>query len=138
MEQTEEEIKQDEGKELKNYQASIKKLEALLGSPKPLTGKKKLPKDDMASLASALFKEENEAFQVEIKTELKELIKKKIEFDKLVKSKKDEVAKAEKEGYKSFAESANKLFNKIESVGEIEKSYYDALKATTENTHTPE
>jgi len=122
-----EDQKQEEGKELKSYENNLKKLVAILGSEKPLTGKKKLPKDELSNVVESLFKEEREAQQLEIRTEIKNLVTKKIEMDRAFRAKQEELDKLKKEKYKEFSEAANKLFNKIDGISDIEKSYYDAL-----------
>jgi len=124
---TEEQKPEESGKDQKNYDATMKKLIALLGNDSLMKSKKKLPKDDVGSIISELFKEERETLQTEIKSELRELIKKKVEMDRALKAKQDELEKLTKDKQKEFNEAANKLFNKIEGIGEIETSYYDTL-----------
>ena len=55
-------------------------------------------------------------------------------MEKLFSDKRKELEKLEKEKKEEFCKAANTLFDKIEDVGEIEKSYYDALTLTTKTT----
>jgi len=125
---------QDDSKELKSFESNIKKLTALLGSDKPLKGKTKLPKDEVAGLVTELFKEDREAKQASVKTKIKELVLAKINMDKAFKQKQQEIDSLRKEKYKEFNKAANDLFNEIEGISELEKQYYDSLKSTTETT----
>lgn len=125
---------QDDSKELKSFESNIKKLTALLGSDKPLKGKTKLPKDEVAGLVTELFKEDREAKQATVKTKIKDLVLAKINMDKLVKQKQQELNSVIKEQHKAFNKAANELFNEIEGISELEKQYYDSLKSATETT----
>lgn len=119
----------DEPKD-KKFQATISKLIAVVGGKQNLKIPKKTPKDDLGDIVSSLFQEERQALLNSTKEELKTILKKYAEMEKLFSDKRKELEKLEKEKKEEFCKAANTLFDKIEDVGEIEKSYYDALKLT--------
>lgn len=115
----------------KKYTATLSKLIAIVGGKQNLKIPKKTPKDELGSLVSTLFEEEKNAALASTKEELKSLLKKFAEMEKLFSDKRKELEKLEKEKKAEFCKAASTLFDKIEDVGEIEKTYYDALKLTT-------
>lgn len=119
---------QENGKENKKFDEAIKKLIAVVGGKEKLKVPKKVPNDLLGGIVNDLFKEEREAALTSTKEDLKTLLKKYAEMEKLLNDKRKELDKLEKEKKEEFAKAANVLFEKIENVGEVEKTYYNALK----------
>lgn len=119
---------QENGKDNKKFDEAIKKLVAVVGGKEKLKVPKKVPNDLLGGIVNDLFKEEREAALTTTKEDLKTLLKKYAEMEKLLNDKRKELDKLEKEKKEEFAKAANVLFEKIENVGEVEKTYYNALK----------
>jgi len=121
---------QEEGKTAKNFEATMKRLVAIVGGEEQLFPKKKVKNDVLASIVSELTKEKKEKLEKDIKAELITLLDKRVELNKALDEKKAELKKLEETKMKEFNEAASKLFNKIEGIADIEKSYYESLTST--------
>jgi hypothetical protein len=119
---------QENSKENKKFDEVIKKLIAVVGGKEKLKVPKKVPNDLLGGIVNDLFKEEREAALASTKEDLKNLLKKYAEMEKLLSEERKKIDKLEKEKKEEFAKAANSVFEKIENVGEVEKSYYNALK----------
>jgi fructose-1-phosphate kinase PfkB-like protein len=119
---------QENGKENKKFDEVIKKLIAVVGGKEKLKVPKKVPNDLLGGIVNDLFKEERESALASTKEDLKNLLKKYAEMEKLLSEERKKIDKLEKEKKEEFAKAANSVFEKIENVGEVEKSYYNALK----------
>lgn len=113
----------------KNYDANFKKLVALMGGEKQLK-KPSIPNDEVGTIVEELIKERREEKIKEFKEGAKKLLDKKIEFDKECRKAEEDFKKAVTEKKKNFTEEMKKVFNIIEDINAIEKSYYDSMKAT--------
>jgi hypothetical protein len=127
MSQTQEQQQQEAGKVGKKFEENLKKITALLGGPKPLSGKKRLPKDAVGTLVEQLLKEKVEAAGVKFKTDLGELIEKKIAFDKAVAEEEKKLAKFKEDKMAEFNKSAQGILDQIEGIDEMTASYYSTL-----------
>ena len=129
---------QEQGKEaakvLVGFDNTVKKLTAIVNGPDNLKVVRKVAKDSVESLVQDLFKEETEATILEVRNELKTLLKNYVLLNNTIKEEKAKLAAAEIAKKKEFNTAANKLFNKIDGVEVITKEYYsaftDAAKAT--------
>jgi len=121
-------VQQEENKTAKNYETTMKRLVAIVGGEEQLFPKKKVKGDVLASIVSELTKEKKEKLEKELKADLVALLDKRVEMNKAFEEKKAELKKLEESKMKEFNEAASKLFNKIEGIADIEKSYYDSLK----------
>lgn len=121
-------VQQEENKTAKNYETTMKRLVAIVGGEEQLFPKKKVKGDVLASIVSELTKEKKEKLEKELKADLVALLDKRVEMNKAFEEKKAELKKLEESKMKEFNEAASKLFNKIEGINDIEKSYYDSLK----------
>lgn len=131
-ENTNNQQQEDKDKIKKNFNTAMTKLVAIVGGEENLFPKKKIKKDTLATIVEGLVKEEKEALETSIKTEIKELLSKHVTLIKEVKAKEDELNKLKQTKQKEFTEAASKLFNKIENMDQLEKAYYESLKGATE------
>lgn len=114
----------------KQFENTMKKLVAIVGGKENLSTKKKVGKDVLANVVNGLMQEKREATEKEVKEKLTELLSKKVEFDKLMNEKRAELDKLEKTKKKEYVDSANRLFQLIESLDELERDYYKSLSDT--------
>lgn len=135
MEETPEKVvetpEQQNDKVSKQFDANFKKLVALLGGDKALK-KTSVPNDELGNIVEDLLKERREEFVKEFKSKAKELLDKKIEFDKEVKKAEEEFKNKVIGKKKEFSEKMKGLFNMVENIQEVEKSYYSSFKETKE------
>ena len=135
MEETPEKVvetpEQQNDKVSKQFDANFKKLVALLGGDKALK-KTSVPNDELGNIVEDLLKERREEFVKEFKSKAKELLDKKIEFDKEVKKAEEEFKNKVTNKKKEFSEKMKGLFNMVENIQEVEKSYYSSFKETKE------
>lgn len=135
MEETLEKVvetpEQQNDKVSKQFDANFKKLVALLGGDKALK-KTSVPNDELGNIVEDLLKERREEFVKDFKSKAKELLDKKIEFDKEVKKAEEEFKNKVISKKKEFSEKMKGLFNMVENIQEVEKSYYSSFKETKE------
>lgn len=113
-----------------NFTATMKKLVAIVGGEEQLFPKKKIKKDVLSTIVDGLIKEKKENLEKEVKAELVTLLDKHVELKKAFNDKELELKKLKETKMKEFNEAASKVFNKIDGIADIEKSYYDSLKTT--------
>lgn len=111
----------------KNYDNILKKLVAVVGGKEKLLPQKKIGKDLVATVVEGLMKEKKENLVKEVKDDLNNLLTKNIEVNKAVTEKQKELDNLKKQKQKEFTEAANKVFEKIDNLGELEQEYYQAL-----------
>lgn len=135
MEETPEKVvetpEQQNDKVSKQFDANFKKLVALLGGDKALK-KTSVPNDELGNIVEDLLKERREEFVKDFKSKAKELLDKKIEFDKEVKKAEEEFKNKVISKKKEFSEKMKGLFSMVENIQEVEKSYYSSFKETKE------
>ncbi len=119
------------GKIAKNYKATMSKLVAIVGGEKHLFPTKKASKDVVVTIVEGLLKERKENLEKEVKLELIALLDKHVELKKVIAAKAQELKQLEEQKTKEFNEAASKVFNRIESIGDIEKGYYDSINTAT-------
>ena len=126
---------EEESKVERKFTAALDKLIAIVNGKENLKLNRKLPKNQVSKLVTDLFAEETEATYNSIKVSLKELLKQYTDMLKLVRQKEQELKKAENEKKEEFVKAATAIFDRIENIGDLEKSYYDSLRdlATTGN-----
>lgn len=120
----------------KNYDASINKLVAILGGKEKLLPDTKISKDAVSSVVTELLKEKKEATIKEVKEGLSKLLEQNIALAKATKEKEKELEQLKLSKKKEFVDAANKLFNKIEGLVDLEKSYYEGLKSVNDTNKT--
>jgi len=128
---TQETPEQQNDKVSKQFDANFKKLIALLGGEKTLK-KVNVPNDELGTIVEDLLKERREDFIKDFKAKAKSLLDKKLEFDKEVKKAEEDFKKTVVNKKKEFSEKMKEIFNMVENIQEIEKSYYQSLKDTKE------
>ena len=122
---------EDSNKVSKTYDATIKKLVAIVGGEDKLFPTKKVVSDVIGDIVTGLLKERKEDLEKQIKTDLLSLLDKHVSLKKEIKAKEDEFKKLSETKMKEFSEAANKLFGKIDGISELEKDYYQSLTSTT-------
>ncbi len=123
---------QQNDKVSKKFDQDFKKLVALLGGEKNLK-KVNVPNDDLGVIVEELIKERREEFVKEFKSKAKSLLDKKIEFDKEVKKAEEDFKKSVIAKKKEFSEKMKDVFNMVENINEIEKSYYASMQDVKDN-----
>lgn len=121
-------------KEQKRYEGNMAKLAAVLGGKENIFPTKRISKNATATLAQELVKERKEALSKSVKTELAELLDKRIQMEKEFKQKEDELKKLKVVKTKEFNEAAAKVFQKIEDIDQIERDYEVTLKGASQGT----
>lgn len=121
---------QGEDKISKQFEANFRKLVAIMGGAKNLK-KVSVPSGDVGTIVEDLLKESREEKIKEFKAKAKEILTKKLEFDKACKKAEDEYKNAVNTKKKEFSEELQKLFSFVDDIGAVEKSYYASLKELT-------
>ena len=115
----------------KEYEKNFKKFVALLGGEANLK-KVSVPNDSIGDVVKELLKERREEFIETFKQDTKDLLDKKIAFDKEVRAAEEQLKKTVTEKKKAFSEAMKKVFTMVEKIDQVEKSYYENLKGTSE------
>lgn len=128
---------QEQGKKVQQqFERTIKKLVAIVDGNKNLKPKK-VKADEIGEIVTGLFKEEREAAATQVKEDLKTLLKGYVQLNKEIEEEKNKLTKLEQQKKKEFNEVAGKLFNKIDGLDNMEKSYYSAFNAASEAAINP-
>ena len=114
----------------KAFEASFKKLVALMGGDKNLK-KTSIPSNEVGDIVNELLKERRQKKIDEFKIGAIALLDKKIEFDKEVRKAEEAFKNTVNAKKKEFTEEMNKLFQNLESINDVEKSYYANLSGST-------
>jgi hypothetical protein len=122
----------DGGKIAKQYDTNIKKLVAIVSGKENLYPQKKVTEDAMGEIVTELLKEQKEALAKTVKEDLKSILDKKVQLDKDLKAKEDELAKLKQTKQKEFNEACAKIFAKVENIEALEKNYYATLGRTSD------
>lgn len=118
---------QDNNKIAKQYEANLSKLAAILGGKENIYPTKKVEGAVLDTVIEELLKEQKEKVAKEVKTGLQELLDKKVQFDKDVKAKEEELKKLKEAKQKEFNESCSKIFGKISNIEQLQKDYEATL-----------
>lgn len=129
------ENKGQEDKSVKNYDAVIKKLVAIVGGTDNLFPIKKVENDVVASIVTGLLKEKKENLEKEIKADLIGLLDKHVVLKREIKAKEDELKKLSETKMKEFTEAATKVFGKIGNINQLETEYYSSLKSISPDSN---
>lgn len=122
----------NQSKAQKNFEKALLTFTAILGGSAAFESLK-LENPALQTAVEELAKEEKEALVSEFKTKAKKLIQAKRDFDSFVNKQRKELEKKIQEEQEKFTKEANDLFKIIDSIGTIEKSYLETLKATDES-----
>ena len=112
----------------KQYEANIAKLVALM-SGSQVFKKPKVKTSEVANIIEELVAERTENIKKEFKEKASKLIDAKVEFDRFVKQKEKEFQDAITNKKKEFNKEMDSVFNLLESIDEIKKSYEASLTA---------
>lgn len=122
----------DQGKDAKKvlagFQNNVAKLTAIVKGPQNLKLDRKVSKDRTEDLIAELFQEETEATEVQVKEELKTLLKNYVKLNASLTEERKKLDSIEVAKKKEFNQAASKLFSRIEGVETILKDYNDAFK----------
>ena len=137
MSQEIEEVKKDEpGKVEKQFEVTLNKLIAIVGGKEHLRPNKKIGSTALNAVVSELLKEESERTVIEVKDDLKSLLKNYVELEKSFQQKEAEFKKLKQDKMKEFTEAAKKVFGRIDGLDQLEKDYIKALNAAGDATET--
>jgi hypothetical protein len=127
-----------EDKISKQFDANFRKLVAIMGGTKNLK-KVSVPSGDVGTIVDELLKERRDDKIKEFKVKAKEILEKKLDFDKNVRKAEEELKNTVNAKKKEFTEEMQKLFSFVDDIGAVEKSYYQSLKdiAPEEETSAP-
>lgn len=121
---------QGEGNKVqKTFDANMSKLVALLGGEKNLKPTGKVAQDAVAKVVEELLKDKQDAAVKSIKEGIANLIETHIKLKKELIAKRKELDKLEQDKMTEFNKVAKDIFDKIDGIGELEKQYYDSLRA---------
>ena len=138
MENKQENQSKEAKKVLAGFDKVMEKLTAIVGGEKelkPITG---VAKNEVKSLVDELFKEEREANEEQIKTELKDLLKNHVLLNKTLKEERAKLDKLEIAKKKEFNTAANKLFNKIGGIDQLVTEYAESFDAAKDGAQQEE
>lgn len=115
------------GKETAKYEKNLSKLIAILGGKEYMFPMKKVGGTALTDLVTELLKEKKEKLAIEIKTNIQNLLDKKVQFDKDVKAEEDKFKKIKEQKQKEFNEACSKVFAQIDGIDQMEKDYLKTL-----------
>lgn len=124
------EIQENTSKEAKKVEAqfenAMNKALALLKGNKfiPVSS---IPNDEIDAIMDEFFKEEIESKKEEFKTKLKELLKKKVDFDNFVKQKQQEFNKVILDKKKEFTKELNEVTGLVDGIEKLKQDYLNVL-----------
>lgn len=125
-----------EDKISKQFEANFRKLVALMGGKNNLK-RVSVPSGDVGTIVEDLLKERREEKIKEFKTKAKEILEKKLNFDKDVKKAEDDLKNTVNAKKKEFSEEMQKLFSFVDDISAVEKSYYQSMKEIAEPSSDP-
>lgn len=129
--QAQNEQQQNNAKVEKQYVNTINKLKAVVNGEN-LSLPKKVAKDDVADIVAELFADESKATRENVKTGLRDLLKKHVEMNVEIGKKKKELAALELSKKKEFVQAASSLFDKIDNIDVLQKQYSESLNQAME------
>jgi predicted nucleic acid-binding protein len=117
----------DNNKEAKNYEQNMKKLVAIVGGKENIYPLKRVDNNVVGELVAELLKEQKDELAKNIKVELKGLLDKKVQLEKEVRAKEEELKKLSQQKQKEFNDACAKVFSKIENINKLEEDYNKTL-----------
>lgn len=116
-------------KVLDGFDKVMSKLTAIVGGESNLKPVTKVQKSEAKNIVDELFREEREANEEQIKSELKELLKNHVLLNKTLKEERAKLDKLEIAKKKEFNTAANKLFNRISDIDSLVTEYAESFNA---------
>jgi len=120
------------GKELPKLDKNFGILLTILKGDDKFFKKTKVSNDDLSAIADELAREEKEAAIKRVKEKIINLIKRKKEYDNLVKTERAKFEKSIEEKAKEFNKEMSELLSEVNDVKAIEDSYIKTLSALSE------
>lgn len=124
---------QDGGKVKKKFEESLRRLQAILGSP-DWYKRSKIGQAELPALLERMTATKKEDLYRKFETMASNLIEKKLAYDKEVKQKEQEFNKIVEEKMKSFQVEMDEMFAIIDQIDNITKDYFGALNSIAEGT----
>ncbi len=119
----------------KQFDANIKKLVALMGGKDNLK-KVNVPAGDVGTIVTELVGERRKEKIDEFKKKAKEILDKKLEFDKAIRKEEDEFKNKVNAKKKEFNEELSKLFSFVDDINAVERSYYQSISEMASASET--
>ncbi len=123
-----------QGKEARKVAEQFEKnMQSLLAvfksNPGALSGKNKIPNDELDGVMTELFEEETKEVREKFKVKAKNLIKSKVEFDKFLAEKKKEFENAVTNKKKEFNKEMQEAFALLGSVDKLRQDFLASSKS---------
>lgn len=133
MEENKQNQQQESGKVKKKFEESMKKLQAILGSPtwfkQPKIGQAELP-----ALLERMTAAKKEELYKKFESMAGTLVEKKLAYDKTVEQKQQDFNKAIEDKMKEFQVDLNAMFAIVDQIDNISRDYYGALSSVADGT----
>jgi phosphoserine phosphatase len=113
--------------EEKKFYDALAKLDAIMKGT--LNRKDKVNSDSLNSIVDQLIAEQQQAVAEKVKEHLRQLVKAKADFDKVMKEEEDKLKALREKKMKEFVSSVQKLQSMIEDVSKVEDSYKSTVEA---------
>lgn len=127
----------DQNKTTKEFNKNMKKLVALFGG-KQAFARVSVPNEGIGDIVEELLKERREQAIDAFKIKAKEILDKKVEFDREVKKAEEELKNKVIAKQKEFSEAMKNLFQMVENINSIETSYYNSISDVANATDDEE
>lgn len=112
---------------IKRFTNNLQRLTAVTNGNIQDPDRLKIPKDELGGLMEELFKEEKEQLTKEVKEELKNLLRAYATYQKEKRAKEKELEQLDLKKMTEFSDKAEKVFNRMENVHEVQRDYYQGL-----------
>lgn len=119
--------KQTTEKQTSQFEQELMKLNSLLSGDESVFNTNKVSNDYVSNIVNELTKERKEKVKQEFKVKLSTLLDKKITFDKFKIEEEKKFKKAVEDKEKEFLKDLKEIFNMVENINEIHKSYTESL-----------
>jgi phosphoserine phosphatase len=113
--------------EEKKFYDALAKLDAIMKGT--LNRKDKVRSDSLNSIVDQLIAEQQQAVAEKVKEHLRQLVKAKADFDRVMKEEEDKLKALREKKMKEFVSSVQKLQSMIEDVSKVEDSYKSTVEA---------
>jgi ABC-type transporter Mla subunit MlaD len=113
--------------EEKKFYDALAKLDAIMKGT--LNRKDKVRSDSLNSIVDQLIAEQQQAVAEKVKEHLRQLVKAKADFDRVMKEEEDKLKALREKKMKEIVSSVQKLQSMIEDVSKVEDSYKSTVEA---------
>jgi hypothetical protein len=109
------------------FEQELAKLNSLISGDDSLFDTNKVSNDLVGNIVNELTKERKDKARQEFKTKLSSLLDKKLTFDKFKNEEEKKFKKAIEDKEKEFVKDLKEIFNMVENINELHKSYTESL-----------